>query len=229
MREEHIKFPEYSQDDLDQVFKDTLEAAERIHTKIMFLAEDAGYMVQAISTAKPQLDELLNKANTDPSIYPFVASAIDTLQSIKGDLNSLDKMTGEYFIKISPTVNSIGTFSSSTGSGTALFIPNYKQEQFSPPPNRGLRRDYSAKLKILNPTLAKSYNQVWQIYFGTTSEPHRAALFMMRTLFDNFFAWIAPDEEVRNSKFWKIKERDKPNQIWRSERLAFALEKNIKE
>jgi len=52
-------------------------------------------------------------------------------------------------------------------------------------------------------------------------------LFMMRTLFDNFFAWLGPYEEVRKSKYWHNKDRDKPNKIWRSERLAFALEKNV--
>ena len=52
---------------------------------------------------------------------------------------------------------------------------------------------------------------------------------MMRTLFDNFFAWLGPDEEVRKLKYWHSKDGDKPNQIWRSERLAFVLEKNVKD
>lgn len=95
------------------------------------------------------------------------------------------------------------------------------------PPNRKNRDYYAAKLKEHNPTLANTYNQVWQAYYGTSSEPHRAALFMMRTLFDNFFAWLAPDEEVRNSPHWHKKAGEKPNQIWRSERLAYALEKNV--
>lgn len=229
MVEEHKSFQEYSQDDLDQVFKETLDAAKRIHSKTSSLAEDAGYIVLAISSAKPQLDELLDKANYDPSIYPIVAGAIETLRNFKGELISLDNSMGQQVIKFGPTVNSIATFYSSTGSGTALFNPDYELEEYSPPPNRESREYYSAKLKRLNSTLANSYDEVWQTYFGTSSDPHRAALFMMRTLFDNFFAWIAPDDEVRNSKFWKIKKRDNPKQIWRSERRAFALVKNIKD
>jgi len=229
MDENSVIFPEYSQEDLDQVFEETLAAAKRLHTKITTLAEDTGYMVNVILAAKPQLDGLLEKAKIDPSVYPIVASGIDILRGLNGELNSLDESSEEFLLQFDPTVNSIGTFSDSTGSGTALWNPTYKLEPFSPPPNRKSREEYSAKLKKHNFTLSNSYDEVWQTYLGTSKEPHRSALFMMRTLFDNFFAWIGPDEEVRNSKYWHSKDGDKPNQIWHSERLAFALEKNVKD
>ena len=112
----------------------------------------------------------------------------------------------------------------------AFLDPTYGLQPYTytPPPNRKSREYYAAKLNNLNPTLANTYNQVWQAYYGTSSEPHRAALFVMRTLFDNFFAWLAPDDEVRNSSHWHKKTGEKENQIWRSERLAYALEKNVK-
>lgn len=229
MNEDHVIFPEYSQDDLNQAFEEALESAKRVHAKITTLAEDTGYMVNVISAAKPQLDELFEKAKTDPSAYPIVASGIDYLRGLSGELNRLDESTGKFIFQFGPTVNSTGTFAGSTDSGTALWNPTYELKPFSPPPNRKSREYYSAKLKELNPTLANSYEQVWQTYLGTSAEPHRAALFMMRTLFDNFFAWLGPDEDVRKSKYWHIKDGDKPNQIWRSERLAFALEKNVKD
>jgi hypothetical protein len=229
MEEDYIIFPEYSQEDLDQAFEDAIAAAKRLHTKIATLAEDTGYMVNVISASKPQLDALFEKAKTDPSAYPIVASGIDYLRGLGGELNSLDESMGKFIFQFSPAVNSTGTFASSTDSGTALWNPTYEPlKPFSSPPHRKSREYYSAKLKDLNPTLANLYDEVWQIYLGTTSEPHRAALFMMRTLFDNFFAWLGPDEQVRKSKYWHSKEGDKPNQIWRIERLAFALEKNIK-
>ncbi|MDO9547117.1 MAG: hypothetical protein Q7J07_10275 [Pelolinea sp.] len=229
MDDDHIIFPEYSQDDLDQVIEGALAAAKRLHTKITTLAEDTGYMVHVISAAQPQLNGLYEQAKTDPSVYPIVASGIDYLRSLSGELNSLDESTEEFIFQIGPTVNSIGTFSGSTGSGTAFWNPTYELEPFSPPPNRKSREDYSAKLKKHNSSLANSYDEVWQIYLGTSSDPHRAALFEMRTVFDNFFVWIGPDEEVRNSKYWHSKDGEKPNQIWHSERLAFALEKNVKD
>jgi hypothetical protein len=229
MDEDHIIFPEYSQDDLDRAFEDALAAAKHVHTKITTLAEDTGYMVNVISATKPQLDELFERAKTDPSVYPIVASGIDYLRGLSGELNNLDKSAAQFTYQFSPAINSTGTFAGSTDSGTALWNPTYELRPYSPSPNRKSREYYSAKLKELNPTLANSYDQVWQTYLGTSSEPHRAALFMMRTLFDNFFAWLGPDDEVRKSKYWHSKDGDKPNQIWRSERVAFALEKNIKD
>jgi hypothetical protein len=229
MDEEYAGFPEYSKEDLDQAFDEAFTAAKRLHTKITTLAEDTGYMVNVISSAKLQLDELFERAKTDPSVYPFVASGIDYLRGLSGELNTLNDETVRFTFQFGPAVNSTGTFAGTTDSGEAFWNPKYELKPFSPPPNRKTREHYSDELKELNSTLADSYNQVWQTYFGTSSEPHRAALFMMRTLFDNFFAWLGPDEEVRKSKYWHRKDSDKPNQIWRSERLAFALEKNIKD
>jgi hypothetical protein len=229
MDEDQVSFPEYSKEDLDQAFEEALAAAKRLHRKITTLAEDTGYIVNAISIAKPQLDELFKIANTDPSAYPFVASGIDYLRSLSGELNTLNESTEKFTNLFRPTVYSTGTFSSSTDSGEAFCNPRYELKPYLPPPNRKTREYYSAKLKELNSVLADSYNQVWQTYLGTSSEPHRAALFMMRTLFDNFFAWLAPDDDVRESTHWHRKEGDKPNQIWRSERIAFALAKNVKD
>jgi hypothetical protein len=229
MDEDNTIFPEYSKEDLDQAFEEALAAAKRLHTKIATLAEDTGYIVNVISIAKPQLDGLFEMAKTDPAAYPIVASGIDYLRGLSGELNGLDESTVKFAFQFGPTVNSAGTFAGSTDSGAALWNPTYNLQPFSPPPNRKSREYYSAKFKELNPTLANSYDQVWQTYLGTSSEPHRAALFMMRTLFDNFFAWLGPDEEVRKSNYWHSKDGDKPNQIWRSERLAFVLEKKVKD
>jgi len=227
MDEDQVVFPEYSKEDLDRAFEEALAAAKRLHTKIAALAEDTGYMVNVISATKPELDGLFEKAQTDPSAYPIVASGIEYLRGLTGELNGLDESAKKLVFQFRPTVNSTGTFASSTDSGMALLNATYTTPPVLLPPNRKFREHYSAKLKGLNPTLANSYNEVWQTYLGTSSEPHRAALFMMRTLFDNFFVWLGPDEEVRKSKHWRKKESDKPNQIWRSERLAFALEKHV--
>lgn len=228
MEEDHAIFPEYSKENLDQAFEEALTAAQHLRSKITALAEDTGYILYAISATKPQLEELFERAEIDPSAYPIVASGIDYLRGLSGELNVLNEATEKSAIQFGPTMNSMGTFAVSIYSGTALWNPTFKPQPISPPPNRKSRDYYLARLMRLNPTLANSYDQIWQTYLGTSSEPHRAALFMMRTLFDNFFAWLAPDEEVRKSKYWKSKDGDKPNQIWRNERLAFALEKNFK-
>lgn len=229
MSEEFSEVPEYSQEDIDRIFQEALKAAENLHKKLSSLAEDTGYVMNVITITKPRLDMLYIKAQDDPTAYPIVASGVDFLKGLTNKFTTLTEFTDGLATRFPSLINSTGTFSSSTDTGSVLFNPNYESKPLPVAPTRKSRDDYSAKLKDLNTSLGKTYEQVWQTYLATSSEPHRSALFMMRTLFDNFFAWLAPDNEVRNSPFWHKKEGDKPDQIWRSERLTYALKKHIKD
>lgn len=229
MNNEYTELPEYSKDDLDRTYGEALAAAEQIHQKLASFAEDLGYVVRVVSDVKPQLDWLYLRAQYAPSMYPIVASGIDFLRVLSSELNRLSNLTDAFAVPLGSIINSIATFGGTIDASALFFDPAYEPLVISPPPHRKTRDYYSAKLRELNATLANTYDQVWQTYFATTSEPHRAALFMMRTLFDNFFAWLAPDEKVRNSHHWHKKTGEKPNQIWRRERLAYAAEKHIKD
>ena len=221
--------PEYSKEDLDRAYEEALASAERLHAMLASQAEDAGYVVKAISYTKPQLDELFAKAQDDPSVYPLVASGVDFLRGLGKGLNNLEESSAKFSFTLGPMANSTAAFAGTTDTGISFFNHSLISLPFPAPPNRKSREYYSEKLKMLDLTLASTYDQVWQTYLGTSSEPHRAALFMMRTLFDNYFAWLAPDDDVRKSQFWHQKDGEKSQQIWRSERLAFALVKNIKD
>jgi hypothetical protein len=227
MSDEFSVVPEYSQEDIDRVFREALAAAENLHKKLSSLAEDTGYAITVINITKPGLDMLYSKAQEDSAAYTIVASGVDFLRGLTHEFTALAEATDGLADRFHPMINSTGTFSSSTDSGSALFNPDYELKPLPAAPARKSRDDYSAKLKSLDATLGNTYDQVWQTYLGTSSEPHRSALFTMRTLFDNFFAWLAPDHEVRSSPFWHKKDGDKSNQIWRSERLAYALNKHI--
>jgi hypothetical protein len=229
MSDEFSAVPEYSQEDIDRIFQEALKAAENLHKKLSSLTEDTGYIIDVISIAKPELDMLYSKSQEDPTAYPLVASGVDFLKGLTNEFTVLAGITDGLSTRFTPLINSTGTFSDSTDLGTILFNPQYEFKPLPAPPTRKSRNDYSTILKALDTTLGKTYDQVWQTYFGTSSEPHRSALFTMRTLFDNFFAWLAPDDEVRNSPFWHKKDGDKPNQIWRPERLSYALSKHIKD
>jgi hypothetical protein len=227
--EDHIPFPEYSKEDLDRAFEEALAAAEHLHSKLTSAAEEAGYVKNMLNRTRPTFEGLYRRAQDDPSVYPLIASGIDFLRGIGTELNRIAGSADEFSSSVSRITNSTGSFSDTSGSAASILDVGDVEPLIPPPPNRKSRDYYSSKLFELDPTLANSYQQVWQTYLGTSSEPHRASLFMMRTLFDNFFAKLAPDDEVRSSRFWHRKEGDKPNQIWRSERIVYALEKNIKD
>ena len=224
------QLPEYSKDELDRAFDEVLAAAERLHQKLASAAEEAGYVTKAIKYARPRFDGLYQKAHDDPSVYPIIASGVDFLRGLGTELDRLYGLADEFAVPFGPAVNSTGSFGGTSDAASALWDLDYIEAQpLPPPPSRKSRQAYTDRLRRVDPSLADSYDQVWQTYLGTTSDPNRAALFMIRTVLDNFFARIAPDDEVRASPYWHMKEGDKPNQIWRPERIAYALAKNIKD
>jgi hypothetical protein len=227
--DEGIKFPEYSKEDLDKAYEEASDAVNHVHKDLSEAAENTGYVARVISLAKPQLDNLFHKAQSDPSIYPIVASGIEYLNSLANEFKDLKKSTSEVKVILNFATNSTSTFSSSTGSASILWNPEYTLEPFLLPPNRETREYYAAKLENCDPSLAKSYNQIWESHLSASSDPQRAALYMMRTFYDNFFAWIAPDDEVRASPYWHKKIDEKPNQIWKSERLSYVLNVHVKD
>jgi len=82
---------------------------------------------------------------------------------------------------------------------------------------------YAAKLAKLDPELGRLYGSVWPQFYGGTGSSERSALLAMREAFDQFFRLLAPDDKVRKSKYFKTKTGNNETQVWRRERMEFAL------
>jgi hypothetical protein len=225
--EEDYPFPEYSKEDFDRAFDEAYAAAENLHNKLISFTQDVGYIKNVIGLVKSRYDGLYIKAQDDPALYPILASGVAYLKGLTDELDQLSSISDQYAYSLSPVCSSSETFYEISGSALTLGDLYDEEQMIIYAPKRKSREYYTNRLDIIDHTLSKSYEEVWQTFYSTSSEPHRSALFMIRTLYDNFFAAIAPDDDVRSSQFWKPKKGDKPNQIWRSERIAFALEKNI--
>jgi hypothetical protein len=83
------------------------------------------------------------------------------------------------------------------------------------------------RLEKIDVDLAKTYKGVWDALTGIHSDRDRTALYQMRQTYDHFFSILAPDNEVRKSSFWTIKEGDKPMQITRRERITYAANRHV--
>ena len=106
MNNNYSALPEYSQEDLDRAHEEALAAAERIHKKLTSLAEDSGYVVRMVSGVKPKLDWIYAQAQNDPSVYPMVASGVDFLRGLTGELNKLEDLIDGFSTPFASTVNS---------------------------------------------------------------------------------------------------------------------------
>ncbi len=104
---------------------------------------------------------------------------------------------------------------------------NFPPQPTSWTPDR--KDNYAKRLDKLDPEIGKTYRSVWEILYGTKDSPERNAMFAMRQVFDHLFRKLSPDNEVRNSEFFKPKEGNNPNQIYRKERILYAANNHIKD
>lgn len=123
MSEEFSAVPEYSQEDLDRIFQAALATVENLDKKLSTLAEDTGYVMNAITITKPGLDMLYSKAKDDPTAYLIVASGIDFLKGLTNEFTTLAGVTDGLTARFGPLMNSTGTFSSSTDTVQFYLIP----------------------------------------------------------------------------------------------------------
>lgn len=231
MNENNESWGELSREEIDQIFQEALDNVSRLHDTLIIVNEDVGYAHQYLSALYPRTMSLYDKAEEDSSIYPVVFSGVKYVQAIGTQFKNYDEQAKGIQVLISGYANSTGTVSSSTDA--AVYLYNVKLPdnipQIPKPPSRKSRDEYIEKLKELDPPLGKTYEEIWQIYFGTTADKCRASLFMIRQVFDHLFGILAPDSQVRESKYWTEKEGDKPMQIYRSERIQFAANNNVKD
>jgi hypothetical protein len=221
---------EISKEELDQAFKDAINAAEQLHRQLASAAEKVGYSRDVLVAVFPAYQSLYELSENDPTLYPIIASGIEYVRSLTGEFNRLAGFTGEVNNTLVLVTNTSGSFAGSTGAvisiGGIHEIPAFASLPKALP--RRSSQEYVTRLNTLDHSLAKSYEQVWQIYYGTSADRHRASLFMMRQVYDHFFSLLAPDDLVRCSKYWQSKQGEKPDQIFRSERVAYAANNHIK-
>jgi len=100
-----------------------------------------------------------------------------------------------------------------------------------PPPNWTRDRVYlyASKLEGLDSELGRLARSVWQSCYSGTDSAERTSLFSIRQLYDHFFSILAPDEDVRKSEIFKVKDGKEPNQVHRKERLLYAASTRVRD
>jgi len=82
--------------------------------------------------------------------------------------------------------------------------------------------EYAQAFDNISPDLGRQLRAAWESYHGKRYDPGRGVLYHLRELFDQFFRAIAPDAEVRQSRFFTPKKPPKMNQVYRAERFRYA-------
>lgn len=91
-------------------------------------------------------------------------------------------------------------------------------------------KHYASRYLKFDGSLGKTYSEINDVLFGTTSDPERIASFAVRQVYDHLMSKLAPDDCVRASEYFSPKrETGKEDQVSRRERLSYAIATHVKD
>ena len=222
-KKEEVEKPESIIDDIEN----TLDS---LHAKLLYDVTEIGQARDYYKAIRPYWEEIGNTSSDDPDAYQIYSGGLDVLKSVRDDINNIADQYPSVSSSLGTIYPSTDLVISATDTTASLVLTNtvLPDSKWLQPVSKSDRDKIKEYLNEMDPSLAKSYDEIWEILFGTRSDPERGGLFLIRQVFDNFFGILAPDNEVRESEFWKPKEKPNQNRVTRKERLEFAVNKHIK-
>lgn len=220
---EEIEEPEYIIDDIEN----TLDG---LHARLLRDTTEIGQVRDVYKAIRPYWERIGNTSSDDPFTAQIYSSGVDVLISIRDDIRNI----ADQYPSVS---NLLGTIYPSTDlvvsttdttAGFILHSTVLPEAEWLQPVDKSKRDKTSKYLQRMDPGLAESYDEIWEVLYGTRSDPERGSLFLIRQVFDHLFSILAPDKEVRESNFWQPKKEPNQNQVTRKEKLDYAAHKHIK-
>jgi hypothetical protein len=219
-----------TEEELIQAFEEVISAAERLPDSHASATKDARYMHHVLSSSYPIYEILYKRVQKETSIYPIIASGLQFVRGVAGELKRLAIRLEKIILDdlrfpLGPVVKLTGSFGNVTDLASDLFgLQGTSQLEPIPAP---LKRIYSHEFYMSHlksiPELIESYDQVWQIYNGTSADRNRTSLLKLRQVFDYLLCDFAPDDRVRASDFWKPKKQGSTDQVFVSERIEYTV------
>jgi hypothetical protein len=218
--------------DVEHLFDEAIEIADSLHHDFVDAAQSIGYSRDVLLRSKPYWVKLAEMSEGTPAVTPIADSGARFVRAYRDELAGLRGQTDIPLSRLNAAAGSAVWFSATSGSVSSIVrVPEVGEIPYEPNPFRievGLPV-YADRFARLEPALGDSYRQIWEALYGTRADPERSALFLMRQTFDHLFGRLAPDDDVRNSKYWHPKKRDKANQVDRRERIKYAAHTHIKD
>ncbi len=196
-------------------------------------AQNAGYAREVFHATAPIYVRLAEIAPDDPQLKDYVVSGLQFANSVERRLSLTIDASRPAIAGLAATAGSMSVFCDSTGSISRALLPEYQVVAVESPPfflhqNAAIKE----KLARIDPALLSTYEEIGEAYHGTTADPERAAIAMMRQAFDHLFDRLAPDDAVRRSRYWKPKKgktKKERNLVTRPERMAYAAHAHIRD
>ncbi|MBW8864873.1 MAG: hypothetical protein JF609_08115 [Verrucomicrobia bacterium] len=217
-------------EEVQRDFEEALKKTEQLREKFSNAAQDLGRIQVMLGATKPYLVGLVRELTASSVDSPIVLSGVATVNAIKHSLTDIESCATFPIEKVSwlsASAFSFGANTVATSSLISLEHPGSFKVETIPIRDFHAENRVAARLAKIDPALGKTCAEIWETLYGTTADSERAAMFMIRQVWDHLFDKLAPEDEVRASRFWKKKEGDKPYQVFRCERIQFAVDRHI--
>ena len=230
MGEKEINRSEEGKEDLEkpeEIIDEINSELTHLHDSLIEGATQVGEQIERYSGMRGAWVTLGESSTTSQDLADVVTSGIIYLSSVRNEVKQLR-------IQILPSLGLIHRISPSTDTsasitGSTAGLLDIELDLPDDPPFAITDRYESTRDKLakLDESLALTYEEIRQVLYGTHSDPERGALYMLRQAYDHFFGLLAPDDDVRDSKYWEEKEDSNPNLVTRAERIEYAAHTHI--
>lgn len=208
--------------------KTTKVKLKSVHNKLIQGTTEVGFSVEGMEQLEQNVTALIGKPYPLINLQPIYNSISSTVKTMNKEINNIETNLGLPFAVIHGLAQNVRTVCTSTGSIVTATIPDFQNKIDYP---SSLNPEVPKIIQILEKldlSLADSYQEIEQVYYGTNADNTRAAISTLRQTFDHFFNVLAPDADVRRSVYWKKKMGEKDElQIYRSERIKYAIFSNV--
>jgi hypothetical protein len=215
----------------EEIIDDIASSLDELHKRFVETSANIGYARDAILAVRPTWERLGNSVTSDPDALNLYDTNFQFLKSFRDEVHSYQEMATPLIGLFNNTAGTASTFVSASGSTDAFLgsTTEYSPSDFPVFLTPNQHEIYAKRFMAFDESLGKTYQEIWEVLYGTRADPERAALYLIRQSFDHLFGKLAPDDEVRKSPFWTLKDGKEPEQVWREERVQYAASTHIKD
>lgn len=219
-----MSYDDTTPEQIERAFDDSIEELDELQRTYAEGAQLAGYARDCLKGVKPWWVGLAHEAWADPEKMSLLNGAMGYFSAYHPYIQSLLGQAGLAIGGLQAAAGSAATFQTATDALSSIVAGPTLQIEYTPMPVsiQSGRTSLCVRLDKLSRALGNACREIREALYGTTADPERAATYQMRQVFDQLFGHLAPDDDVRKSRFWKPKKGDKPNAVWRRERIEYA-------
>ena len=212
----------------DKTIDEVIEDLDKLHNNLTTGAQEIGYARDALKTIKPLWDEINSINFINPSDKALVRTSGEYLENYHTEIRNISGTAISLGSSIHDAAQSGHFFVTMVGTTSSLMGKSTESLVFNPPSSLiSSKKDLYSRFASIDPDLTRVCQGIDEALYTLRTENVRVALFLIRQAFDHLLDRIAPDNKVRASQFWQQKKGDKLNQVFREERIKYAVATHI--